>query len=117
MNEKLKITPLPPSKLKEIAVMFNPNSYSIEKSVSWDSSGGASAGATQRKFNAPALTFGGGGSRTLSLELFYDVTESGDRSKDLESAASPVAEGPGQAAAEHADHCDRDHPAWWHAGG
>jgi len=83
MNEKLKITPLPPSKLKEIAVMFNPNSYSIEKSVSWDSSGGASAGATQRKFNAPALTFGGGGSRTLSLELFYDVTESDDRSKDV----------------------------------
>ena len=63
--------------------MFNPNSYSIEKSVSWDSSGGASAGATQRKFNAPALTFGGGGSRTLSLELFYDVTESDERVKDV----------------------------------
>lgn len=83
MNEKLKITPLPPSKLKEITVMFNPNSYSIEKSVSWDSAGGAGAGATQRKFNAPALTFGGGGSRTLSLELFYDVTESTDRDKDV----------------------------------
>ena len=83
MNEKLKITPLPPSKLREITVMFNPNSYSIEKSVSWDSSGGASAGATQRKFNAPALTFGGGGSRTLSLELFYDVTESDERVKDV----------------------------------
>lgn len=81
MNEKLKITPLPPSRLKEFTVLFNPNSYSIEKSVTWDSSGGA--GATQRKFNAPALTFGGGGSRTLSLELFYDVTESDDRQKDV----------------------------------
>ena len=81
MNDKLKITPLPPSKLKEITVMFNPNSYSVEKSVSWDSSGGG--GETQRKFNAPALTFGGGGSRTLSLELFYDVTESDDKNKDV----------------------------------
>jgi hypothetical protein len=81
MNDKLKITPLPPSKLKEITVMFNPNSYSVEKSVSWDSAGGG--GETQRKFNAPALTFGGGGSRTLSLELFYDVTESDDKNKDV----------------------------------
>ncbi|MFL6337416.1 MAG: LysM peptidoglycan-binding domain-containing protein [Pyrinomonadaceae bacterium] len=83
MNEKLKITPLPPSKLKEIVVMFNPNSYSVEKSVTWDASGGREAGETQRKFNAPALTFGGGGSRTLSLELFYDVTESADRVRDV----------------------------------
>ena len=63
--------------------MFNPNSYSVEKSVSWDTSGGEGADKTQRKFNAPALTFGGGGSRTLSLELFYDVTESADRVKDV----------------------------------
>ena len=90
MNEKLKITPLPPSKLKEITVMFNPNSYSIEKSVSWDSSGGAGAGATQRKFNAPALTFGGGGSRTLSLELFYDVTESGESVKDVRKETGKI---------------------------
>lgn len=83
MNEKLKITPLPPSKLREFTVMFNPNSYSVEKSVSWETSGGGGAGETQRKFNAPALTFGGGGSRTLSLELFYDVTESADRVRDV----------------------------------
>jgi nucleoid-associated protein YgaU len=82
MNEKLKITPLPPSKLKEIMVMFNPNSYSIEKSVSWEPSGGE-GGKTQRKFNAPTLTFGGGGSRTLALELFYDATESADRVRDV----------------------------------
>jgi nucleoid-associated protein YgaU len=83
MNEKLKITPLPPSKLKEIAVLFNPNSYSVEKPVSWETSGGEGAGETRRKFNAPALTFGGGGSRTLSLELFYDVTESAERVRDV----------------------------------
>lgn len=83
MNEKLKITPLPPSKLKEVTVLFNPNSYSIEKSVSWEASGGSGKGSTQRKFNAPALTFGGGGSRTLSLELFYDVTESDERDRDV----------------------------------
>src|ERR1700749_4563293 len=83
MKEKLKITPLPPSKLREFTVMFNPNSYSVEKSVSWETSSGGGAGETQRKFNAPALTFGGGGSRTLTLELFYDVTESADRVKDV----------------------------------
>lgn len=88
MNEKLKITPLPPSKLKPFTVMFNPNSYSVEKSVSWNSSGGS--GSTQRKFNAPALTFGGGGSRTLSLELFYDVTESPDRVKDVRKETGKV---------------------------
>jgi Contractile injection system tube protein/LysM domain len=90
MNEKLKITPLSPSKLKEITVMFNPNSYSVEKSVSWDSSGGKDEGETNRKFNAPALTFGGGASRTLSLELFYDVTESSDRVKDVRKETGKI---------------------------
>ena len=90
MNEKLKITPLPPSRLKEITVMFNPNSYSVEKSVTWEPSGGEEAGETRRKFNAPALTFGGGGSRTLSLELFYDVTESADRVRDVRKETGKV---------------------------
>jgi nucleoid-associated protein YgaU len=90
MNEKLKITPLPPSKLKEITVLFNPNSYSIEKSVTWDAAGGAGAGTTQRKFNAPALTFGGGGSRRLSLELFYDVTESDERHRDVRKETGKI---------------------------
>lgn len=90
MNEKLKITPLPPSKLKEITVMFNPNSYSVEKSVSWDSARGEGEGGTQRKFNAPALTFGGGAGRTLSLELFYDVTESTDSRKDVRKETGKI---------------------------
>ena len=78
---KLKIKPLPPSKLGEITAQFNPNSYSITKSVSWGppepppSSVGEKRPKAQRKLNAPTLSFGGGGSRQLTLELFYDVTE------------------------------------------
>lgn len=76
---KLKIKPLDPSKLKEIEVLFNPTSYSITKSVTWDRpSSPTSTGdqnVTQRKLNAPILTFGGGGSRQLTLALFFDVTE------------------------------------------
>jgi hypothetical protein len=60
----------------EITVLFNPESYAIAKSVTWSppqtSTGGRST--TQNKVNAPTLSFGGGGSRQLSLELFFDVT-------------------------------------------
>jgi len=75
--EKLKIKPLPPSKLKEIPVLFNPNTYSITKSVTWSSTPSSTGGnaQTERKKNAPTLTFGGGGSRQLTLDLFFDVTE------------------------------------------
>ena len=70
--EKLKITPLDqngnPLLRESFKVQFNPNSYSILKTVQW-------SGSPQRSLNAPALTFGGGGSRTLTLNLFYDVTE------------------------------------------
>lgn len=81
---KLTIKPLPPSKLPEITVQFNPTAYSITKPVTWSpqSSTGTSAStasttqsATQINLNAPVLQFGGGGSRTLALELFFDVTE------------------------------------------
>jgi Contractile injection system tube protein/LysM domain len=84
MVERLKITPLVykgdklEKRLPDITVMFNPESYSISKSVSWSpppSSGGGSS-TTDRKVNAPTLTFGGGGSRQLTLELFFDVTQS-----------------------------------------
>ncbi len=82
---KLKITPVKKegkqlvwdSEWEVVTVLFNPNSYSITKTVSWNppqpSSGGR--GETQRRTNAPILTFGGGGSRQLTLELFFDVTE------------------------------------------
>lgn len=83
MVERLKITPLVykgnqvVNRLPDITVMFNPESYTISKTVTWGpppSSGGGSA-KTDRKVNAPTLTFGGGGSRQLTLELFFDVTD------------------------------------------
>lgn len=73
--EKLMITPLgkngAPLFHKGIRVLFNPSEYSISKSVSWSSENN-----NDRRFNAPSLTFEGGGSRQLTLKLFYDVTES-----------------------------------------
>lgn len=81
---KLTITPysltdgkLKASRLETVAVLFNPSSYTITKPVSWYPSVGFRSGknATERHFNAPRLEFGGGGSRTLTLELFFDVTE------------------------------------------
>jgi hypothetical protein len=72
--EKLIITPLDKNdeKLhnKAIKVMFNPTNYSISKLVTW-----ASEKNTDRRFNAPLISFGGGDCRTLTLNLFYDVTE------------------------------------------
>jgi hypothetical protein len=52
-------------------VLFNPNTYTIVKTVAWASQ----QKGTDRKLNAPTLSFGGGASRQLTLELFYDVTE------------------------------------------
>lgn len=70
--EKLTITPLSQDgellKFQSIPVLFNPTSYSITKTVMWGSE-------NSRIHNAPLLTFNGGGSRELTLELFYDVTE------------------------------------------
>lgn len=82
--EKIKITPLDkdgrPVEGRAFRVLFNPNTYSIAKSVTW-------SGSADRVLNAPPLTFGGGGSRTLTVNLFYDVTESsatnGSLSKDV----------------------------------
>jgi nucleoid-associated protein YgaU len=78
---KLEITPLDHTGNRveggKFKVLFNPTTYSITKPVTWSpavSSQPASA-QTDRKVNAPTLTFGGGGSRILTLELFYDVTE------------------------------------------
>ncbi len=60
-----------------ISVQFNPEAYSISKSVNWgppeNSSGQGSN--TERQVNAPTVEFKGGGSRQLTLELFFDVTE------------------------------------------
>jgi nucleoid-associated protein YgaU len=76
--EKLKIVPQPPSRLGEIEVLFNPTAYSISKSVTWnppENANGGEQSKTQRALNAPILTFGGGDSRQLTLELMFDVTE------------------------------------------
>jgi hypothetical protein len=70
--EKLQITPLDQNNAKREAmrfsVLFNPTSYSITSSVTWTPQ-------SSRNLNAPPLTYGGGASRTLTLDLFYDVTE------------------------------------------
>ncbi|MGB7922515.1 MAG: LysM peptidoglycan-binding domain-containing protein [Pyrinomonadaceae bacterium] len=89
--EKLTITPRKPSNLQPIKVLFNPTSYSISKSVSWEpprppvTSGTSTSKVTNREFNAPLLEFGGGGSRVLTLNLFFDVTEeaSSGRPRDV----------------------------------
>jgi hypothetical protein len=66
--EKLRIVPQDKN-LSEVVALFNPNAYSISKSNQYRQH-------RRRELNAPLLSFIGGGSRTLSLELFFDVTES-----------------------------------------
>jgi nucleoid-associated protein YgaU len=68
-----------------IAVLFNPNSYSISKSVVWSPSASTTTGnaATDVKANAPVTSFGGGDSRRLTLELFFDTTESPLPTRDV----------------------------------
>jgi hypothetical protein len=69
---KLEMTPLDKYRRKiearRFRVLFNPTSYSITSSVTWKHQG-------SRALNSPPLTYGGGGGRTLTLDLFYDVTE------------------------------------------
>jgi hypothetical protein len=66
--EKLRIVPQDQN-LSEVTALFNPTSYSISKSVEYESH-------RRKELNAPLLSFVGGGSRTLNLQLFFDVTES-----------------------------------------
>ncbi|MBF2050522.1 MAG: LysM peptidoglycan-binding domain-containing protein [Elainella sp. C42_A2020_010] len=71
--EKLTITPIViknnqlEHRLPPIAVLFNPESYTISKTVNWSKK-------TSEQFNAPLSFFSGGDSRVLSLQLFFDVT-------------------------------------------
>ena len=77
--EKLRIVPQDKN-LSEVVALFNPNTYSISKSVEYQQH-------RRKELNAPLLSFVGGGSRSLSLELFFDVTESpiveGRRTNDV----------------------------------
>ncbi|HEV8483531.1 MAG TPA: LysM peptidoglycan-binding domain-containing protein [Blastocatellia bacterium] len=73
---KLKITP---QGQDPIEVQFNPTSYSITKPVTYTPS-------PRSDLNVPLLTFAGGGGRTLTLNLFFDVTEptaDGNKVKDV----------------------------------
>ncbi|MDJ0594341.1 MAG: LysM peptidoglycan-binding domain-containing protein [Pleurocapsa sp. MO_226.B13] len=84
---KLTITPLEKPKQKDapftrllnkaFSVQFNPESYSLSKSVNWGppKNPNGEGGTTERQVNAPTVEFQGGGSRQLTLELFFDVTE------------------------------------------
>jgi hypothetical protein len=83
---KLTIKPVDPPGLPEVSVPFNPSSYSISKTVAWTAQ-------SNTNLNAPPLTFGGGGSRTLQLELFFDVTEpiGGLEIKDVRELTNAVA--------------------------
>jgi nucleoid-associated protein YgaU len=74
---KLRI--VPQSRQAPITVAFNPTTYSISKSVNWKASGGV----TDQGTNAPTLEFGGGSSRQLSLDLFFDSTESPAAARDV----------------------------------
>ncbi|HTR16329.1 MAG TPA: LysM peptidoglycan-binding domain-containing protein [Acetobacteraceae bacterium] len=90
---KLIITPEPASHLDPIEALFNPNTYSITKTVSWTAATGNSqaVGQTERRKNAPALQFGGGQSRSLSLDLFFDTTEeTNDAKKDVRTLTNKI---------------------------
>jgi nucleoid-associated protein YgaU len=90
---KMTITPEPKSNFAPIEVLFNPNTYSISKSVSWNGAAADSstAGQTERRKNAPALQFGGGQSRSLALELFFDTTEeTNDTRKDVRNLTNKI---------------------------
>ena len=65
--EKLRIVPLDRN-LSEVVALFNPTSYSISKNNEYQSH-------RRKELNAPLLSFVGGGSRILNLQLFFDVTE------------------------------------------
>lgn len=74
---KLHIQPQPPSALAAFDVLFNPNTYSVTKTVTWTKQAqtASNLNETNRDLDAPPLVFGGGASRTISLQLFFDVTE------------------------------------------
>ena len=90
---KMTITPEPESELEPIEVLFNPNTYSISKTISWTgaSGNGQSAGQSVRRKNAPALQFSGGESRSLSIDLFFDTTEErADAKKDVRNLTNKI---------------------------
>lgn len=59
----------------EIYFQYNPDSYSIEKTVSWNDQG--------EKKTIPELQFINQGRKTLSFNLFFDTYEQGTDVRDL----------------------------------
>lgn len=76
-----------------IEVMFNPNSYTITKQVAWTPSSKTTMGSatTDSHANAPTTEFAGGHSRQLTLELFFDTTESSIDSRDVRLQTDKIA--------------------------
>jgi nucleoid-associated protein YgaU len=82
-----------------IKALFNPNTYTITKTVNWNpatarASTQAGQAEAHAEFDAPAIIFGGGESRQLTMELFYDVTEPPEnqpRVKDVRELTNRVA--------------------------
>jgi nucleoid-associated protein YgaU len=86
-----------PENAQAFDVMFNPNSYSISKTVFWnpataESHGGAKSDSETAdvKTNAPTMQFGGGGARQLSMQLFYDITEPKNGQQDVRTDTDKI---------------------------
>jgi nucleoid-associated protein YgaU len=73
-----------------ITVMFNPNTYSVTKSVDWKTT--AAGASNEVRANAPMLSFGGGGSRELTLQLFFDSTEKPEKERDVRLETDRIVE-------------------------
>ncbi|HEX6745749.1 MAG TPA: LysM peptidoglycan-binding domain-containing protein [Longimicrobium sp.] len=65
--------------------MFNPNTITLAKTVNWTDQGG-------KRRDHPRVQFEGGGSRTLTLSLFFDSYEAGDSDKDVRKHTKKVAD-------------------------
>ncbi len=81
---------------EEIPCMFNPTEYEIAKSNNWgaptpSASGTGGTGSTTTNTalgkNMPQIEFQGGGAMTLSLNLFFDTTLTGD---DVRQKTDPI---------------------------
>ncbi len=94
--EKLTITPFSNQgqrkETDKITVLFNPNSYTISKTVRWSppQNNSTGNGSTERHVNAPTIVFGGGDSRQLTLELFFDITEPDNGQTDVRQETDKI---------------------------
>ncbi len=65
--------------------MFNPNTVTLAKTVNWTDQGG-------KRRDHPRTQFEGGGSRTLTLSLFFDSYEGDEGAKDVRTHTKKVAD-------------------------